>query len=79
MAEAVSKIKPVSERIAACDWPQLATQLDEQGYALTPPLLTPEECAGLVRLYADSRAFRKQVVMARHNFGRGEYQFSTIR
>jgi hypothetical protein len=75
MAEAVSKMNSPKQRVAACDWPQLAAQLDEQGYAFTPPLLTAAECDALIRLYADSNAFRSRVVMARHNFGRGEYQY----
>lgn len=75
MAEAVSKMKTASQRVAACDWQQLAAQLDEQGYALTEPLLTPGECDDLIRLYADASVFRSRVVMARHNFGRGEYQY----
>ena len=53
----------------------MAAQLDERGYALTPELLTSEECRALIRLYSDSAAFRSRVVMERHNFGRGEYQY----
>jgi hypothetical protein len=68
-------MKSPHQRVAACDWPRLADQLDEQGYALTPPLLSPAECDGLIRLYSDSSAFRSHVVMERHNFGRGEYQY----
>ena len=75
MAEAASQMKSLKQRVATCDWPQLAAQLDEQGYALTPPLLSPAECDELIRLYADSNAFRSRVVMERHNFGRGEYQY----
>ena len=74
MAKTDSKMMNVAQRVAACDWSQLAKQLNEQGYALTPPLLAPSECEALIGLYADSSAFRKQVVMQRHNFGRGEYQ-----
>ena len=75
MAEAVSRMKTAGQRVAACDWPQLTAQLDEQGYALTEPLLTSGECNDLIRLYADASVFRSRVVMARHNFGRGEYQY----
>jgi hypothetical protein len=50
-------------------------QVDEQGYALTAPLLSLAECDGLIDLYVDSKAFRSRVVMERHNFGRGEYQY----
>src|SRR5262245_18551746 len=62
-------------RVADCDWPRLAAQLDELGYALTAPLLSPAECGELIGLYADGRAFRSRVVMERHSFGRGEYQY----
>jgi hypothetical protein len=75
MVKAMSKINSPKARIAACDWPQLAAQLNEQGYAITAPLLTPVECEAFIEKYADSRAFRSRVVMERHNFGRGEYQY----
>lgn len=75
MAETVTRMKTVGERVAVCDWPELAAQLDQHGYALTPPLLSPIECDELIRLYTDINVFRSRVVMARHNFGRGEYQY----
>ena len=75
MAETVSQLKSPHERVLNCDWPRLAAQLDEQGYALTAPLLSLAECDGLISLYADSKAFRSRIVMERHNFGRGEYQY----
>ncbi len=75
MAETALQLKSPKQRIAACDWPRLAAQLNEQGYALTEPLLSPNECRELIRLYADSSVFRSRVVMARHNFGRAEYQY----
>jgi hypothetical protein len=75
MTKTVPQLKSVTNRVAACDWPQLAAQLDEHGYALTEPLLSPAECDDLIQLYADSSVFRSRVMMARHNFGRGEYQY----
>ena len=62
------------------DWrawtgPALEAQLDERGYARTPPLLTQEECGALVELYGDERRFRSRVDMARYRFGVGEYQY----
>src|SRR5215475_523062 len=68
-------MEDLRRRVAACDWPRLAGQLDEQGYALTNLLLSPAECDELIGLYADGKAFRSRVVMERHNFGRGEYQY----
>jgi len=75
MTETVSRRKTTQQRVATCDWPRLAAQLDEQGYALTAPLLSPAECDELIGLYADGKAFRSRVVMERHNFGSGEYQY----
>src|SRR5262245_44550068 len=68
-------MKSPKHRVTTCDWPRLAARLDEQGYALSAPLLSPAECDELISLYADSRAFRSRVALARHNFGRGEYQY----
>ena len=60
---------------AKIDRRQLACSLDERGYATTPPLLTAEECRGLAALYPREDAFRSRVIMQRHAFGRGEYQY----
>jgi hypothetical protein len=57
------------------DWTTIAKDLDAHGCALTGPLLTPAQCAGLTKCYADESLFRSRVVMARHGFGRGEYQY----
>jgi uncharacterized protein len=56
-------------------WPELLTGLDERGYAVLPGLLGERECRSVAALYADEAAFRSRVVMARHNFGRGEYKY----
>src|SRR5438128_8237415 len=64
-----------AERVAAIDWRQVATSLDEQGYATTAALLTREQCRGLAALYDRDDAFRSRVVMQRHGFGRGEYKY----
>ena len=56
-------------------WPGLLAALDERGHAVLPGLLDPSECTSLAALYDDGAAFRSRVVMARHNFGRGEYKY----
>ena len=38
----------IADRIAALDWARIATDLDAYGTAATGPLLTPEECGGLL-------------------------------
>jgi hypothetical protein len=62
-------------RAAAVDWQQVATSLDERGYATTAALLTTEQCRGLSALYDREEAFRSRVVMQRHGFGSGEYKY----
>ena len=62
-------------RLSQLDWPAIEESLWTQGYAVTPPLLTPQECATLVGLYAKTSRFRKRVNMAQHRFGLGEYQY----
>jgi uncharacterized protein len=56
-------------------WPALLAALDERGYAVLPGLVDPAECRELAALYEDDAAFRSRVVMARHNFGSGEYKY----
>lgn len=57
------------------DWITAGQSLSESGYALTGPLLTPEECAALTTLYTDDNNFRSKVVMERFRFGKGDYKY----
>lgn len=59
------------------DWPTITAGLDRDGHALLPRLLTPDDCAALRAMYNEPALFRSRVVMARHGFGRGEYQYFT--
>jgi hypothetical protein len=67
----------IAARVAALDWPSIASGLDAQGCGLTGPLslLTPDECRSLAESYATDALFRSRVIMARHGFGRGEYKY----
>lgn len=56
------------------DWPSLHAELRDKGHARTPPLLTPEACAALAASF-ETAAFRSEVDMARHGFGRGRYKY----
>ena len=58
---------------APADWARIAADLDAAGWA-TFPLLAADACAHLRAGY-DRPIFRSRVVMARHGFGRGEYQY----
>ncbi len=62
-------------RVEALDWIGLEADLDAQGYAVTPPLLSADECVELAALYPRNSLFRKTVNMARQSFGDGEYRY----
>ncbi|MCI0339090.1 MAG: 2OG-Fe(II) oxygenase [Acidobacteria bacterium] len=66
---------PIKERIESLNWITIEEDLNRSGHALTPSLLTSPECGELIGLYAKGELFRSRVVMERHNFGRGEYQY----
>ena len=68
-------VREIDERVAAADWPRAGIELDAQGAAVIENLITPNECRALAALYAHDDLFRSRVVMARHGFGRGEYQY----
>jgi hypothetical protein len=53
----------------------VGAELDAHGCAVLPGVLTPHDCAELVALYDDPARFRSRVVMQRHGFGQGEYQY----
>jgi hypothetical protein len=57
------------------DWERIATELDGSGCAVATGLLTPAQCAAYAASYAAPQLFRSRVVMERHGFGRGEYQY----
>lgn len=65
----------LEQRVAGLDWPAIAAGLDAFGAAATGPLLDAGECIDLRRLYDEPARFRSRVVMARHGFGKGEYQY----
>jgi hypothetical protein len=64
-----------SNAISAIDWAAAAAQLDSRGCAVLPHLLSAASCRELADLYPDASRFRSRVVMSRHGFGRGEYQY----
>jgi uncharacterized protein len=64
--------KPAADPI---DLQEVAGSLDERGYAIFPQLLTRGECCEIAALYPREEVFRSRVIMQRHAFGRGEYQY----
>ena len=64
----------LENRVDALDWDDLRTQLDDLGFAITPPVLEPTECSDLTDLF-DGGRFRSTIDMARHRFGDGRYRY----
>lgn len=67
--------RDIAARVQEMDWDRISTDLDAQGNALLPQMLTPDECTTLAGLYDQDELFRSRVVMGRHGFGRGEYRY----
>jgi hypothetical protein len=61
--------------VGRLDWPRIHADLDAEGWAVAPGLLTHAEADAISGRYPQSQGFRSQVVMARHGFGRGEYKY----
>lgn len=76
----------MSDRVHKLDWAALEDALNGFGAARIPALLDAHECASLREMYGEtvhgrtgaapaSPRFRSRIVMARHGFGQGEYQY----
>ncbi|WP_018685801.1 2OG-Fe(II) oxygenase [Actinokineospora enzanensis] len=57
------------------DWSAITDRVDTAGFALTPPLLTPAQCAEVIGMFERDEVFRSTVVMARHAYGEGVYRY----
>ena len=74
-ADSPATVRTVAERLAGYDGPATEAALDGHGWAPLSAALTAAECSGLASCYPQQEHFRSRVVMARHGFGRGEYQY----
>jgi hypothetical protein len=62
-------------RLAATDWDRVLGDLDAGGHTVVPAVLDADQCAAVAGLYREAAAFRSRIVMQRHGFGQGEYQY----
>jgi hypothetical protein len=51
--------------------------LANRGFIVAPGLIGPAECGALAALWPEQARFRKHIVMQRHGYGQGEYQYFT--
>jgi uncharacterized protein len=75
MTAATTRTPAIHRTIAGWDWPDLYSSLDRDGYVVTPQMLSARDCERLVALYDEPAHWRSKVDMARHRFGKGEYQY----
>ncbi len=66
---------PAAGRVDGTGWDLITEEVNSYGCALTPQLLTPQECARIAGLYPRDEHFRSTIVMGRHRFGEGEYRY----
>lgn len=74
-AQKALEAQPIQERVDALDWKATTDSLSQRGYAVTAPILSPEECASLVAMYGADTHFRSRIVMERYRFGVGDYKY----
>ena len=65
----------VTPDVPLIDWHAVSDELDACGACVLPGLLDAATCAAVTALYQQETSFRSRVVMARHGYGRGEYQY----
>ncbi len=65
----------LADPIETLDWRRIEAELDAFGVGLAGPILSERDCGALAALYDDDTSFRSRIVMARHGFGQGEYQY----
>jgi uncharacterized protein len=71
----VNAVLSDSRAFVAFNWDAIGATLDTEGVAILPNLLTRDEALDLAAHYDDRERFRSRVIMQRHRFGRGEYQY----
>jgi uncharacterized protein len=74
-AREMTEAQSVARRIDDLDWTTLGQSLNDRGFAISAPILSPCECASLVALYGDAHRFRSHVIMERYRFGVGDYKY----
>jgi hypothetical protein len=57
------------------NWTRVEEELDRHGCAVVDGVISGDQCREMAASYQNEAIFRSRVVMARHGFGRGEYQY----
>ncbi|GAB1445836.1 MAG: 2OG-Fe(II) oxygenase [Cyclobacteriaceae bacterium] len=57
------------------NWDDIASTLNNKGYAILPKILNPFGCETLIHQYHESHLYRSTINMQRYRFGKGEYKY----
>lgn len=68
-------IQDIKARVENLDWESIQNELDEQGFAKLPAILTKEECEFFMEMYGEEESYRTTINMTRYRFGNGEYKY----
>lgn len=63
------------QNLETLGWDRVNQSLDKNGYAVVEQMLSAQECRTIAEWYVDPGLFRSRIIMAKHGFGRGEYQY----
>jgi len=65
----------VETRLGEIDWCDIEANLSADGFALLPQILSARKFREIKKLYENPLLFRNRIIMAKHSFGSGEYQY----
>lgn len=68
-------VQEIKTRVESLDWECIQNELDEQGFAKLPTILTKEECESFMEMYGEEELYRTTINMTRYRFGNGEYKY----
>ena len=68
-------VQTIKTRVGSLDWDSIQHDLDKQGFAKLPAILSKEECEFLIGLYCTEEPYRTTINMSRYRFGDGEYKY----
>ena len=65
----------IQQRIDLLNWDGITEDMNANGYASAPKVLTAKECDEFISQYNNQALYRKTINMERYRFGLGEYKY----
>jgi len=61
--------------IDSINWKQVEIDIQNQGFAITNPFMSDEECLNFIDNFENENIYRSTIDMKRYNFGKGTYRY----